>query len=64
MMSPQLLMPLLHVNSKSEAHISALEDDVAPLREKLVAMEKLNAELAAKVTGLGGCSRRKNIRLF
>lgn len=50
--------------TESEARISALEDDTAPLMGKLAAVEKLNAELTAKATDLEGCSRPDNIRIL
>ena len=47
-----------------ETRVSALEDDVTPLKKKLTAMEKVNAELTAKITDLEGRSRRDNIRIL
>ena len=35
--------------TKYESRVSALEDDITPLNTKLTAMEKVNAELTAKV---------------
>ena len=47
-----------------ESCVSALEDDITPLKTKLTAMEKVNAELTVKVTDLEGRSRRDNIRIL
>ncbi|KAL0146579.1 hypothetical protein M9458_058210 [Cirrhinus mrigala] len=50
--------------SEAETRISALEDDIAPLKVKLAEFEKLNTALSEKVTDLEGRSRRDNIRIL
>ncbi len=50
--------------AETETRISALEDDISPLKGKLAALEKLNTALTEKVTDLEGRSRQDNIRIL
>ncbi len=50
--------------AEAETRIASLEDDIAPIKGKLVALEKLNMALTEKVTDLEGRSRRDNIRIL
>lgn len=49
--------------TETESRISAMEDDIGPLKMKLSALEKLNMTLTEKITDLEGRSRRDNIRI-
>ncbi len=49
---------------ETETCISTVEDDVAPLKKKLAALEKLNTTLTEKITDLEGHSRRDNIQIL
>uniref|UniRef100_A0A3B3BLX0 L1 transposable element RRM domain-containing protein n=1 Tax=Oryzias melastigma TaxID=30732 RepID=A0A3B3BLX0_ORYME len=48
----------------AETRISGLEDEMIPLKSKVVALEKLQTELKAKIIDLEGRSRRDNIRIL
>ncbi|KAK7895357.1 hypothetical protein WMY93_020682 [Mugilogobius chulae] len=50
--------------TESEARISGLEDDIAPMKRKMEELEKTNKELISKVVDLEGRSRRDNIKLL
>lgn len=50
--------------AETETRISALEDDISPLKGKQAALEKLNTALTEKVTDLEGRSWRDNIRIL
>lgn len=50
--------------AEAESRISRLEDDTAPIKQRLDALEKVNIDLRDKVTELECRQRRKNIRLL
>lgn len=50
--------------AEAETRISQLEDDIAPIKDRVDALEKVNKELKDKVSELECRQRRKNIRLL
>ncbi|KAL1276697.1 hypothetical protein QQF64_036320 [Cirrhinus molitorella] len=50
--------------AETETRISAVEDDITPLKKKLSALKKLNMTLTEKITDLERQSRRDNIRIL
>ena len=55
---------LVAYQTEAETRISQLEDDIAPIKDRLEALEKANKELKDKVSELECRHRRKNIKLL